>query len=280
MGVCGTVGGSFFRAPPWVDLNKPPGHTAQTSTPWPVWFRGVVTTASVVQSPNLVWLLVALTVYVLFPYDLRAAEKWDAVWIGQRLTINFGVTFLYVGFWFFSLYVLSWGKRKYHKANMPSIPNLIHDVWYTSLGILQWTAWEVMFLRLYATGRLDYMSDSEVWGSWRGRAVWVLWTLFIPLWRGLHFYAAHRLLHVWPLYKYVHSLHHRNTDVNPFAGLAMHPVEHLYYFSCVLPSLYFRMSPFHLLWNGIHLLLSPAASHSGWEDRKSLALFLVPPFGV
>jgi len=26
-------------------------------------------------------------------------------------------------------------------------------------------------------------------------------------------------------------------------------------------------SPFHLLWNGVHLLLAPGASHSGWEDH-------------
>ena len=32
------------------------------------------------------------------------------------------------------------------------------------------------------------------------------------------------------MYKYIHSLHHRNTDIEPFAGLCMHPVEHLYYY--------------------------------------------------
>lgn len=47
----------------------------------------------------------------------------------------------------------------------------------------------------------------------------------------------------------------------------MHPIEHLYYFSCIAPSLWFYMHPFHLVWNGMHLLLSPAASHSGWEDH-------------
>jgi hypothetical protein len=65
----------------------------------------------------------------------------------------------------------------------------------------------------------------------------------------------------------VHSLHHRNTDIEPFSGLCMHPIEHLYYYSCVGPSLYFTMSPFHAMWNLIHLLISPAASHSGWEDN-------------
>ena len=35
------------------------------------------------------------------------------------------------------------------------------------------------------------------------------------------------------MYKYIHSLHHRNTDIEPFAGLCMHPVEHLYYYRVV-----------------------------------------------
>jgi len=77
----------------------------------------------------------------------------------------------------------------------------------------------------------------------------------------------HRLLHFKPLYQQVHSLHHRNTDVEPFSGLCMHPIEHLYYYACILPSLVFFASPFAFLWNGVHLLLAPAASHSGWEDH-------------
>jgi hypothetical protein len=47
----------------------------------------------------------------------------------------------------------------------------------------------------------------------------------------------------------------------------MHPVEHLYYYACVAPSLLFVCSPFAFLWNGVHLLLSPGASHSGYEDH-------------
>jgi hypothetical protein len=53
----------------------------------------------------------------------------------------------------------------------------------------------------------------------------------------------------------------------------MHPVEHLYYFACVLPNLVFYCSPFALVWNGMHLLLSPAASHSGYEDHFQSDMF-------
>jgi sterol desaturase/sphingolipid hydroxylase (fatty acid hydroxylase superfamily) len=53
----------------------------------------------------------------------------------------------------------------------------------------------------------------------------------------------------------------------------MHPVEHMYYFACVLPSLIFYCSPYAFVWNGVHLLLSPAASHSGYEDHSQSDLF-------
>ena len=53
----------------------------------------------------------------------------------------------------------------------------------------------------------------------------------------------------------------------------MHPVEHLYYYTCILPSVFLFASPFHFLWNGVHLLLSPAAGHSGWEDHWQADMF-------
>ena len=40
-----------------------------------------------------------------------------------------------------------------------------------------------------------------------------------------------RFIHIKAMYKYIHSLHHRNTDIEPFAGLCMHPIEHLYYYT-------------------------------------------------
>ena len=96
------------------------------------------------------------------------------------------------------------------------------------------------------------------------------------IYRELHFYFAHRFIHIKAVYKYVHALHHRykskatinktstsititititftrcatiivdyilyyvrNTDIEPFAGLSMHPVEHLYYYR-LEPSTYF-----------------------------------------
>eukprot|EP00729_Bicosta_minor_P008470 gene8470-32727_t len=127
--------------------------------------------------------------------------------------------------------------------------------------------WECVFLHCYATGKIDYISNAELMSSpsamARRPSLYPLiedantafWIAAVPIFRGMHFYFAHRLIHVRVLYKY------------PFAGLAMHPIEHLYYYTCFAPCIYFRMSPLIMIWMGMHLLLSPAASHSGWEDH-------------
>jgi Delta7-sterol 5-desaturase len=39
------------------------------------------------------------------------------------------------------------------------------------------------------------------------------------------FYTVHRLLHHPRIYRYVHAVHHRSVDVNPFSSLSFHGVE-------------------------------------------------------
>jgi len=55
----------------------------------------------------------------------------------------------------------------------------------------------------------------------------------------------------------------------PFSGMCMHPVEHLYYFSnCLFPTLFLPgLSPLIFLWIVVHLTLAPGAGHSGFEDH-------------
>jgi sterol desaturase/sphingolipid hydroxylase (fatty acid hydroxylase superfamily) len=145
--------------------------------------------------------------------------------------------------------------------------NVAHNVWYTMLGALQWSVWEILFVHMWATGKLGYTTDAEVLSSPTAALTTLAWFIVIPVWRGAHFYFAHRFIHIRALYKYVHSLHHRNGDIEPFSGMTMHPVEHLYYFSCLAPSVWFATHPLVMLFNGMHLVLSPACSHSGFEDH-------------
>jgi sterol desaturase/sphingolipid hydroxylase (fatty acid hydroxylase superfamily) len=279
MGFAGLEGGKIFGSPQpgaWVDTAKPAGATSLLA--WygcAGWWKPFLTQEAFFMSPNLPWFVIALATYLLFPYDLDAARRgWAAAWVLHRVYINVGLVLLYAGGWYLPLYHLGWASRKFNPSQRrPSRGRLLHNVWYTALGAAQWGLWEAGFMRLWATGKLPFVSDADVFATPRSAAIAALWTLAIPAWRELHFYWAHRLLHVRALYRFVHALHHRNVDPEPFSGLCMHPVEHLYYFATVAPSLVLPlaagMSPFHLLWNGLHAAISPAAGHSGWEDHWS-----------
>lgn len=270
-GFAGVQQGKLFSTTAtWVDTDKAPGHTSQVkllgirNT-----LREIATLSYFLYSPNLVWFSMVLTVNILVPYEIEAAYAgYSAGWVGRRFAINFAVAFLYYGFFFYGLYGAGWANRKFRPGVYPSTGNMAHNLWYWCLGVVQWSASECLMVRLWAQGRVPYISDAELRASpwlWLILAVWIL---LIPIWRDLHFYFAHRFSHIRAFYKYVHSLHHRNTDPEPFSGLCMHPVEHLVYFSCALvPSLYVRLPPIIYMWNFLHLAIAPGAGHSGWEDH-------------
>ena len=130
-------------------------------------------------------------------------------------------------------------------------------------------AYEVVTFWLYANGKIPYLDFQE------HPVYFVLLFLLIPFWREFHFYLIHRLIHWKPLYNKVHYLHHYNINPGPWSGLAMHPVEHLLYFSVVLIHYVVPSHPLHFLFNSQHTALTPAPGHSGFEGK----VFKVLPFG-
>jgi sterol desaturase/sphingolipid hydroxylase (fatty acid hydroxylase superfamily) len=90
--------------------------------------------------------------------------------------------------------------------------------------------------------------------------------LLIPIWRNIHFYLIHRLIHWKPLYDYVHYLHHKNVNVGPWSGIAMHPVEHLIFFSSVLIHVIVPSHPLHMMFTLLQSALGPGLSHAGFDE--------------
>jgi sterol desaturase/sphingolipid hydroxylase (fatty acid hydroxylase superfamily) len=222
------------------------------------------------------WFVVAAASYVylnpLFGGDnFKRAASFEADWIGAILLRNLGLTVVYYEFWHHTLYCMKLADRKF-KPSWPTTSVVMRNRFWTCMGAIQWSAWEVMYAHMFATGRLVFMSDDAIMASWNNAARFVLWTLFTPIYRQVHFYFIHRLLHIRPLYKYVHSLHHKNTDPEPWSGLCMHPIEHLFYYSCSALPLIFLQHPFHVFYNGQHAMLSPAEAHSGFEDHNGADL--------
>lgn len=67
-------------------------------------------------------------------------------------------------------------------------------------AIVQWTWWEAVMVRLWASGTVGFVSLSDIKADPYLLAWNVLWVLLIPVWRDVHFYIAHRFLHVRSVY--------------------------------------------------------------------------------
>ncbi|KAH8072013.1 C-4 methylsterol oxidase [Aureococcus anophagefferens] len=247
--------GLFGGVPAFVDRALAPGYSDQTKAlSLKSTARDIATLRHFFLSPNLVWFAMALAMHLGCPYDVDdAAAGWARGWVLKRLALNFSVAFAYYGYWHFMLYRTKdqgGASRKYEPDSWPTAGNMAHNLWYWSLGVAQWTFWECAMCRIWGTGGADFATDAAVFGDYTLLLKNAAVLLLVPVWRDFHFYVAHRFLHVRACYKYVHGLHHRNADPEPFSGMCMHPVEHLYYFSnAFFPTLLVDgLSPLVFLW--------------------------------
>ena len=273
MPIGGVVNGRFFgETAAYVDRRLPPGASTIPQPTLRDFLWGMINLRFLWDSPNLLWLLGALTMYVAFPYDLGANGvashgPLSLPFFADRLPLWFAIVMGYTVFAHVTVYWTGWAKRPLIAGRTYRWSKILHNAFFASLGVVIWVAFENVFVFLWATGRLDYVADDAVFTTWDGFLRFAIAAIYIPMQRDAHFYFAHRMIHFRPLFVHVHALHHRNTDIEPLSGLCMHPVEHLYYFTSCFPSLCCRLSPSALLWNAFHFLLAPAFSHSGYEDH-------------
>ncbi len=135
-------------------------------------------------------------------------------------------------------------------------------IWTYLSGVPIWTAFEVVTLWLFANGYIPYISFEE------HPFYFIALFALVPLWRELHFYLIHRLIHARALYQLVHKTHHNNVNPGPFSGLSMHPIEHLLYFSCIAVHWIVPSHPVHMFFNLMHAGYSPLAGHAGFYKFK------------
>ena len=126
-------------------------------------------------------------------------------------------------------------------------------------AVLFWTGFESLLLWAYANGHAPSV-------SFDGNPIWfVVFLAIIPWWSILYFSAHHRLLHMGPAYRRVHSWHHRNVNVGPWSGLSMHPLEHLILFSDVVLLFLVPSHPLHLYFMTMHHGIGAPLSHTGYD---------------
>ncbi len=134
--------------------------------------------------------------------------------------------------------------------------------WSLASGCTVWTLYESLTLWAYAN---DHIASV----AWEDAPVYLAaMTLAVFFWSTLHFYLNHRLLHWPPLYRMAHALHHRNVNIGPWSGIAMHPLEHLIYFSVFALWWVVPVHPVVVILSGFYQGIGPSISHSGFDYVK------------
>lgn len=192
-----------------------------------------------------------------------------AGWVLYLLARNAALVFAFYGIWHLRLYIQkAQGNTFKYDGKWPSTDNsaflfrrqnVDNLIWTFASAVPIWTAFEVGMLWASANGYLPTV-------LWSEHPVYCAVLLILtPFWADFHFYCIHRLIHWPPLYKYVHSVHHNNVNPGPFSGLAMHPVEHLLYFSSALIYVVVPASPLHFITQLLLKALGPAQTHAGFD---------------
>lgn len=230
-----------------------------------VWFL-----RNYVLSWNLFIALVALATWTWASPSLQTASSLEPGWVLGVFIRNLAIVLVFYGAWHSWLITRrSQGVRFKYDPRWPkqrsalfTFGNQTRDniFWSLASGVPIWTAVEIFMLWAMANGHAPTFAfgDHPVW--------FVALMLAIPIYRDVHFYMAHRLLHVKWIYARFHKLHHNNTNPAPFSGLAMHPVEHLIYFTGVLIHFVVPAHPLHVVYQLMHAGLAPAPGHAGFAE--------------
>ncbi len=217
----------------------------------------------------LIYALLAIGTYTILENDFTNFQGITLKWVGLMHLRNMAMLWFVYGGYHLLLYTLKvqGNVQKYNpkwqqtNSKRFMFNNQVYDNVFRSCvsGATFWTAYEVLYIWLYSKGILPFVSFAE-------RPVYfVLLFFLIPIFKEVHFYLIHKLLHQGWMMRKIHSVHHMNPNPAPWSGLAMHPVESFGYFSVVLIQFIIPCHPIHFFFNSQLTALTPAGVHTGFE---------------
>lgn len=232
-------------------------------------------------SERLIILLLAILCSVAFQPELTRCATLSIDWIAQIYIRNFVLMCLVAGglHWYFYMWRKQGDDYRFDarplvkRGRVFTFNSQVKDnmFWTLASGVTVWTAYEVLMMWSLANGYAPALLMPEQLG-------WLVLLIFLlPMWETTHFFLIHRLIHNNSLYQRIHALHHRNTNVGPWSGLSMHPVEHVIYLSTVLIHFVIPSSPLLIMFHLSYFTLSAATTHTGyqgivWRGKLVLAL--------
>jgi len=232
-------------------------------------------------SERSIILFLSIVSWFFFHPALVRCQVFQFDWIAQIFVRNLALMFLVAGGLHLYFYVYQKQGDDHHYDARPLARNsrvftfnnqvLDNMFWTCASGVTVWTGFEALMMWGLANGYVPALLLP-------GDTLWLLLLIFlVPIWETFYFFLIHRLLHWPPLYRRVHFLHHRNTNVGPWSGLSMHPLEHLIYLGSVLVHWVVPANPLLIIFHLQYFTLSAATTHAGYEGivingKKRLAL--------
>ncbi|MGB7244712.1 MAG: sterol desaturase family protein, partial [Sulfitobacter sp.] len=229
---------------------------------------------------NMAILGLAFATYFWISPTLDQALTLQFDWVSVIFLRNFGLLCVVAGglhLWFHKYRAqgdaLKYDPRPFpRKGRMFTLNSQLLDnmIWSLASGVTIWSGFEVLLWWSLANGAAPLT-------TWAAHPIWFVAVFFlVPVWESFYFYWIHRLLHTNLFYRF-HALHHRNTDVGPWSGLSMHPVEHLLYFGTVMVHFVVPTHPVHVIFHLMFYALLAVTTHTGFEglwfrNRKRLHL--------
>ena len=218
---------------------------------------------------NICYMVLALFTWFFLTPALNEMKTFQLDWIAFIYGRNLILMLLIFGGWHLRFHTIKAQGRKYSfNKNWPKekhrrflFNNQVHDNMFYSIfsGCSIWSGYEVITMWAFANNLIPFL-------SWEPSPTWfILLFLAIPVFRDAHFYLVHRVLHIKFLYKHVHALHHKNIDIGPWSGRAMHPFEHFLYFSGILIHWVALSHPLHAILHVQATGLTPALGHLGFD---------------
>lgn len=218
---------------------------------------------------RLLILILAALSSVYFQAELEQIPGAGIGWVIEILIRNLVLMILVAGglHLYFYVFKVQGNERRFDARPFATSSKVftfgaqVHDniFWTLVSGVSIWTLYEAALLWALAHG---FAPQLELPSQWPWLVVLVL---LIPLWETTHFFLIHRLIHSSSVYRRVHAVHHRNTNVGPWSGLSMHPLEHVVYLSTVLVHFVVPSTPFLIAFHLMYFALSAATTHTGYQ---------------
>ena len=135
----------------------------------------------------------------------------------------------------FLVFWVAFGKklsnRKIQLSKRAGWAQIKAEIGATLLSFFGSTVFMLVILYCNDNGLTKFYTENGKYGWWYEPLTVVVMILISDTW----FYWSHRAMHRPSIYKYVHALHHRSLDVNPYTSTSFHVIEAIWLTVWVLP---------------------------------------------